>query len=195
MLAKILKTKVGKIVCAVIALALIITIVAIASCDPNPTVTLPPLLMRLEEASELTTANLTFTTMSEFKDSGIAIINKSNFIMVFEATARIGIDIKDVEVDADNINKIVWITIPTAKVLDVDINYDSIKYFDEKFSLFNFNKKEDANEANKQAEAEAKKELEKMGALKMADDQSEALIKGLIEDLVPDNYTIKVKKK
>lgn len=194
-LVKFLKTKIGKIACAIVALVLVITIVAIISYEPGQKIDVTPMIVTLEKSSELTTAKLNFTTMSEFKDSGIAFINKSNFKMVFEATARIGIDVKEVEINADDLNHIIWITIPKAKILDIKINSNSIKYFDEKFSLFNLNAKEDANKANSLAEEEAKKELNGMGVLTMADDQSEALIKGLIQDLVPDNYTIKVKKK
>jgi hypothetical protein len=71
---------------------------------------------------------------------------------------------------------------------------NKIKYFDEKFSLFNVDAKEDANKANALAEEEAKKELAGMGILEMANEQAEALIKGLIQDVVPKNYEIKVKE-
>ena len=132
--------------------------------------------------------------MSEYKDSGITFINKSDFIMVYEATARAGIDVKEIGVDADDINHIVWITIPKAKIQDVKVNMDSIKYFDEKFALLNVDYKEDANKATSMAEKEAFKEIEEMGVLEMADEQAEALITGLIQDVVPKNYEIKVKK-
>ena len=41
---------------------------------------------------------------------------------------------------------------------------------------------------------EAKKELAGMGILEMANDQAEALIKGLLQDVVPKDYEIKIKK-
>ena len=87
--------------------------------------------------------------------------------MVYEATARAGIDVK--------------------------VNMDSIKYFDEKFALLNVDYKEDANRATSLAEKEAVTELEDMGILKMADEQAEALIKGLIQDVIPRNYKIQIK--
>ncbi|MBS4980454.1 MAG: DUF4230 domain-containing protein [Lachnospiraceae bacterium] len=46
----------------------------------------------LEKSSELTTAKLHYTGMSEYKDTGVPILNRADFIMVYEATARIGID-------------------------------------------------------------------------------------------------------
>lgn len=166
----------------------------ICSYEPEQTLDTTYIIAKLEKSSELTTAKLNFTGISEFKDSGIAFISKSDFIMVYEATARAGIDVKDIKVVADDINHVVWLTLPEAEVLDVKVDMNKIKYFDEKFSLFNVDAKEDANKANALAEEEAKKELASMGILEMANDQAEALIKGLIQDVVPKDYEIKIKK-
>lgn len=152
------------------------------------------IIAKLEKSSELTTAKLKYTGMSEYKDTGLIFINKADFIMVYEATARAGIDVKEIQVQVDNVTRTVWITIPKAKILEVKVNMDSIKYFDEKFALLNVDYKEDANRATSLAEKEAFIELENMGILEMADAQAEALIKGLIQDVVPKNYEIKIKK-
>ncbi|MDO4673193.1 MAG: DUF4230 domain-containing protein [Porphyromonadaceae bacterium] len=148
----------------------------------------------LEKASELTSAKLNYTGMSEYKDTGIPVINKSDFIMVYKATARAGIDMKDVKVEIDNKKKIVNLRIPKAEVLDVKVNAASIKYFDEKFSLLNTNEKEDSNQAIDLAEKDAKKEVKDMGVLEMADEQAEALIKGLLREAVPDDYKFDIKR-
>ena len=131
--------------------------------------------------------------MSEYKDTGISFINRADFIMVYQANARAGIDVKEVQIETDDISKIIWITIPNAKILDVKVATDSIKYFDEKFALLNVDYKEDANKATALAEQEAIKELESMGILEMANNQAGALIKGLIQDVIPKNYEIKIK--
>lgn len=194
LLGKILKNKIGRIICLVLVAAIILTVVAVCSYKPEQTLDTTYIIAKLEKSSELTTAKLNFTGMSEFKDSGIAFISKSDFIMVYEATARAGIDVKDIKVAADDANRIVWLTLPKAKILDVKVDMNKIKYFDEKFSLFNVDAKEDANKANALAEEEAKKELAGMGILEMANEQAEALIKGLIQDVVPKDYEIKVKE-
>lgn len=183
-----------KIVLGIVSIVLIIGIVYFCLYNNEAEVDTTYIIARLEKSSELTTAKLNYTGMSEFKDSGISFINRSDFIMVYSATARAGIDVKEIQIDTDKISKIVWLTIPKAKVLDVKVDMNSIKYFDEKLALFNVDYKEDANKANALAEEEAIKELASMGILEMADTQAEALIKGLIEDLVPENYEIQVKK-
>lgn len=178
----------------IIAIAVIVGVVLlIVVFNKNDKVDTTYILTQLEKASELTTAKLNFTGMTEYKDDGLVVLNKSNFKMVYKATARAGIDVKEVKIDVDDFNKVVWLTIPKAKILDVKVDMESIKYFDEKFSLFNFNSKDDANKANAQVEKGAIEELENMGILEMANNQAEALIKGLIQDSVPKNYEIKVK--
>ena len=193
-IGKIFKNKIGRIVCLALVAVIVLAVVAVCSYEPEQTLDTTYIIAKLEKSSELTTAKLNFTGMSEFKDSGITFISKSDFIMVYEATARAGIDVKNIKVVADDVNHVVWLTLPKAEILDVKVDMNKIKYFDEKFSLFNVDAKEDANKANALAEEEAKKELASMGILEMANDQAEALIKGLIQDVVPKDYEIKIKK-
>lgn len=152
------------------------------------------LIGMIQESSELTTAKLTYTGMSEFEDTGVGFINKSNFTMVYEATARIGIDVKEVKVKADDINKQILVSIPQASVQEVHVDTQSIKYFDEKFSLFNVDQKEDSNEAIALAEEKALTEIQEMGVLEMADTQAASLIKGILANAIPDGYTIVIEE-
>lgn len=190
LIIKFFMNKIGRIIIIIVIVLLVLFLIY----NKNEKLDTKYLITTLEKASELTTAKLNYTGMSEFEDQGIAIINRSDFIMVYKATARAGIDVKEVKINVDNINKVVWLTIPKAKILEVKVDSESIKYFDEKFSLFNFDDKEDANKANALAEKKAKEELSNMGVLEMADTQSEALIKGLLQDVVPNKYEIKIKK-
>ena len=114
--------------------------------------------------------------------------------MQYKAEVRAGIDVKDIKVETSEISNKVTLTIPKARVLDVKIIPDSITYFNESFALFNLDSKEDANKAQKMAEEDATKKIEEMGLLDMADAQAEALIKGLVQDIVPRDTKIEVKK-
>ena len=152
------------------------------------------IIAKLEESSELTTTKLNYTGMSEYKDTGISFINKSDFIMVYEATARIGIDVKEIEIESDDFNKVVWITMPTAKILDVKVDLGKIKYFDEKFALFNVDSKEDANKACALAEQDGIKEAEATGILEFAETEAEYVIKDILTPALPEGYTLTVKK-
>lgn len=200
MKTKGLFNKVFKIKKAKTIVILAVVVLAVAICifpfihNSEEKVDTEMLINTLQESSELTTAKLNYTGMTKFKDKGVAFINKADFTMVYKATARIGIDVKDVKVTADDTKKIVYITIPKAEVQDVKVEASSIQYFDEKFALFNVDEKEDGNKAIALAEEEAKKEIDKMGGLDMADNQAATLIKGILANAIPDGYKIEVKK-
>ena len=189
-------SKIKLIKITVITTLIIVAIIAIAIYiyNKNKKIDTTYLTAKLEKSSELTTAKLTFKGIYEYDDEGIAVINKSNFVMVYEATARAGIDVKEVKIEQDNFKPIVWVTIPKAKVLDIKVDTNSIKYLKTDFTLLNTNPKEDANKANSLAEKDAKTEVEQMGILEAADQQAEALVKGLIQDIVPKKYEIQIKK-
>ena len=191
---KVLKNRVVMLVVVGIVVAIVLTAILVVSSGSGNKVDTTYISTQLEKASELITAKLHFTGMSEFQDEGTKFINKSDFTMVYEATANAGIDVKNVKIGADEENRVINITIPKATVISVKVNPASIRYFDEKFALFNNNQKEDSNKAIALAEEEAKKEVARMGVLEMADQQAEALIKGLVQDSIPRDYTIKIKR-
>ena len=193
LLGKLLKTKTGRIVSLSILIVILLLILLIIFRNPNEKVDSKILINTIKQSSELTTAEINYKGIAQFKDKGIIVLNRSDFLMQYTATARIGIDLEEVSIKANNLTKTVSITIPHAKVLDIKIDPSKIKYYDEKFSLFNFNKKEDANKAQELAEKSAKEEIENLGVIKMADDQAATLIKGLIHNLIPDNYDIEIK--
>ena len=149
---------------------------------------------KLEKASELTTAKLTFTGITKYSDDGIYIINRADFTMVDKASVRIGIDLSKVKVDKDVMKRKVIVTIPNANVLEVHVDPSSIEYYDTKFALLNFDSKNDSNKAQAAVEGKAKEEVKNMGVLEMANEQAETLIKGILEGSIPDGFNIEVKK-
>ena len=190
--AAVPSVKTGWVGLAVIAAVLVLAVTAIVLLPPRQKADVDMLITTLQEASELTTAELTYKGFAEFQDEGTLFINRSDFKMIYVATARIGIDIKDVQVSADDGKKVIYVSIPKATVLDVKVDRENIQYFDETFSLFNPDQKEDADRAVSLAEQQTKEELIAMGNLKMADTQAVALIKGLLINAIPKGYTIEV---
>lgn len=133
--------------------------------------------------------------MTEYKDAGIKILNRSDFIMVYKAQIEAGIDIKEVEINCDDLQKNIYITIPKSQITGAKVDPASIKYFDEKFAIFNPDPKQDASDAVSLAESDVKKEAENTGILELADKQAAVLIENLISNAVPKNYKIEVKTK
>lgn len=149
----------------------------------------------ITKSSELTAAKYTFTGITKYQDEGVPVLNQSNFVMVYEATARAGIDVEQVEVRVDDGSKTVFLTIPKATVQDVNVDTSSISYFDEGFAIANLDQKQDSNKAIDMAKEDALEEVSTSGVLEMADTQSEALIKGILQPAIPSDYTFKVMKK
>ena len=194
LITEILKNKIGRIASFIVIGLIILLVVMVINYNKNYEVDTEYLMGILRKSSELTTAELEYKGFAKYKDKGVVILNKSDFLMTYTATARAGIDLDKVKVDADKITKTIWLTIPKAEIQSVNVDPKKITYYDEKFALFNVDQKEDSDRAQALVEDEAKKELAKMGILKMANDQAETLIKGLLQGSIPEGYEVKVRK-
>lgn len=150
--------------------------------------------MLLEKSSELTTAKLKITGIEKYEDAGAKIINRSDFIMVYSATVRAGVELKEVKIEPNIIAKEIVVVMPRAKVFDCHVDQNEIKYFDEKFALFNVDSKEDANKACALAEQDGIKEAEETGILEFAETEAEYVVKNILTPALPDGYTLSVKK-
>lgn len=151
----------------------------------------------LVESGELTTAKLNLTCLSEYKDPGVILLNRADFMLVYDVTVRAGIDMKKVVIPADKIdyiNKVIYISIPKAEIQSVYVNPATIRYLEQKLALINLNEKEDANKAQELAEDDATQKALDSGIIELADNQSEILIKGILLNVVPDGYTIEITK-
>ena len=191
----LLKKKTGKITMAIITVIVVLGVCALLMYNSTATVDTSAMNQLIKESSELTTAKLTCTGMTEYTDEGVKFINKADFIMVYEATVRAGIKLDDVKVNADDKVKKIVVSVPKATVQEVSIDEKSIKYFDEKIVLFNTDEKEDNNKAISMAKEDVVKEAAVIDLLNMADKQSATLIKGILSNAVPKGYIIEVNVK
>lgn len=158
--------------------------------NSEPKVTSEQLNLMLSESSELTAAKLNGKGYSIYEDEGVPIINRSDFMMIYDYTVRAGFEIKDVEVDVNNLTKTVTVKIPKSKILDAKVDSESMKFYDEDFALFNVDEKEDLQRALTEAEVDVYKDSAKSGILEYADNHSSALIKGIIGNVIPEDYTL-----
>lgn len=153
------------------------------------------IMKEIKASSELTTAKITYTGFHKYEDEGVIFLNKGDFTMVYEAVIRTGIDLDKVDIKVNNLTKKVTLKIPKARVLDINIDEDTIEFYDTKFSLFNYDAKTDVTKAM----SDAKKDLEQKVVNKIdmdfANQQSEILIRGLVQKTIPSNYEIEVEFK
>ena len=156
----------------------------------EPSLAAETITAKIEAASDLVTSKVTLKGVAEFSDGGWWFFNKGDFVLVYTSEVKAGIDVKKVDLTVDDGQKIVYIYVPKAEILSVKILPESIKYYNESFALLNFDKKEDANRAQKMAEEVAEKDALGAGVLEAANTQSEILIRGILEEVV-GNYEMR----
>ncbi len=147
----------------------------------------------LTKSSELTTAKLKITGLSEYHDEGIYIFNRSDFTMCYTTTIRAGINLENVKINSDPIQKKIYITIPDAEIFEAKVEPNDLKFYGTGFAIFNVNEKEDLSKALALAEKDAMEYAKNTGILEMANQQSETLIKGILANAIPKGYTMEVK--
>ena len=195
LLSKLIKTNKLKFIFIILLIVIIVSIVVgVKTTKKKESADFTYLNQLLEKSSELTSAKLKITGIENYKDAGAMIINRSDFTMVYTATIRAGVELKEVKVEPNNITKEIIITIPKAKVFDCHVNQEDIKYFDEKFALFNVDSKEDANKACALAEQDGIKEAEQTGILEFAETEAEYVIKDILTPALPKGYKLIIKR-
>ena len=126
----------------------------------------------LTKSSELTTAKLKITGLSEYHDEGIYIFNRSDFTMCYTTTIRAGINLENVKINSGPIQKKIYITIPDAEIFEAKVEPNDLKFYGTGFALFNVNEKEDLSKALALAEKDAMEYAKNTGILEMANQQS-----------------------
>ena len=186
-------SKKAKIVCGIVIIVLIAVFV-LFGINRNSKVDTTYLTELLTRSSELTTAKLTIKGLSEYHDEGVYVFNKSDFTLYYTTTIKAGINLENVKISIDKFQKKIYITIPKAEIFEAKVDTNDIKIFESGFAIFNTNEKEDMAKAISLAEEDAKEYAKTTGILELANDQSEALIKGLLTNAIPSGYKIEIIK-
>ncbi|MEA4920047.1 MAG: DUF4230 domain-containing protein [Clostridiaceae bacterium] len=180
-------TMVFLIVCTVIF------VVGRLTKEPQPEISGTFISDKLEAASDLASAKMTYNGLIHYSDGDIPFLTLKAFSMTYRAKIKAGIDLSKVVVEITD-SKVI-ITIPQIEVLDLSIDTDSIQYYDQKSALFNGESKEDALKAI----SAAKEDVTENGGideLKMsAKSQIEVLMNSLFKDSIGDRALTLVFKK
>lgn len=161
-----------------------ICFVLFAGCGKNkePEITAEFLGSKLEPMSELVSAKMTYNGVIHYSDGNVPFLTQKEFLMVYRAQIKAGIDLSKIEINVTDTN--VTISIPKDVSLDIAVDPDSITFYTEKTAIFNREKKEDALDAIHAAEEHA---LEYGGIEELkstARKEAALLITGLVEPLI-----------
>ena len=146
----------------------------------------------LRTVSELTSAELTHQGLVKFSEGKIPVIQKKSFSMTYSATIKAGIDIDDIDIHVDETKHIVTLKVPKPKILSVEVDPDSIEFYDKKRAVLNWTEQEDTADALKVATKNAKKSAKKSGILEKASDHTNEILTDLFSNFEYDGTPYEV---
>ena len=145
-------------------------------------------IAQLEKCSELVTAKVYYGDVIDFEAGEIPVISQNSFTMFYKATVSAGVDLSGVTPIIDDEARTITVVIPEATIQSVDVDEDSLAYYDEKTSLLNHNDLDTASDALAEAKADARKDVEELGLLDSAEEQAVEIIEGFLSPFTEDVY-------
>ena len=133
----------------------------------------------------------TYDSSKKIKDFDIPF-TKSRFVYSYDGLIKAGIDFTGVEVDKNDLTKVITVTLPKSKVLSSEIDEGSFQVYDEDQSIFNQISISNFNDANADLKARAEEKAIKRGLLDKADENAKVLIKNFLSSFDIDDYTVTV---
>lgn len=182
---------------AVIVVVLALTIVVFRITDsskenntvlpePTPQVSVTTIGTRISGASDLITAKMSYTGLVDSTDGSIPIINKKRFLMTYHATVSVGYDLSKAAISVDDSN--VVITMPALSDPEINVDTDSISFFDLNSAIFNWTDKEDGFDAVNIAKNEILSSSELQDLDKQAQDQANTILRKFLEDSIGERH-------
>lgn len=155
---------------------------ALQAKKKKESVTSAVLETKISDCSDLTTCNLEYVDLVKYSSGTIPLMTKKSFSMIYHASIRAGIDLSNAKVKLTPASCVV--TLPPTQIQAIDVDTDSLRFYDEHFALFNWNEKEDISQAIKMAkdDVQAHAHLDQLKA--QARRQAEIVVYKLIQPAV-----------
>lgn len=154
----------------------------------QPKVTTAYISGKIDNISELTTTQLEYNGLIVLSDGNIPFLTKKGFSMRYTASIRAGIDISEIKINVTE--EKVTVAIPDAQIQSVNVNSDSVVFYDEKHALFNWTDKEDIVNALSAAKKDAENRIDEDELLEKAKEQTETILKSVLTDSIGDRELI-----
>lgn len=183
---------------AVVVIAIMLSGVAVYRAvegflNPKAELTTAAVSRQLEAMQDLTTARENDYGFEEFSEGDIAFVNQKKFTMFYNYEIRAGVNLAKAKIVVDDSNHVISIALPKAEMQSVSVDPDSLRFFDEKTSLFNDAEITDTAEALKHAKKAAADKATKSELLQEANKQAERVVKKAYAPIAKtDGYKVKV---
>ena len=156
----------------------------------------------MTDIGELATEEYWFTQVQTYDSSKSAQIfdltfdlplTRNKFVYSYDGVIKAGVDFAAASVEVDNALRRVTVTLPKARILSSEIDYDSFELYDEQKSIFNPLSVRDVNKSNSELLRSAEKDAIAKGVLTRADENAETLVVNFLRGAFEvRSYAIKV---
>lgn len=149
----------------------------------------------ITEISELASAEYLFTNAAKFTASADSWlpswITEKSFIQKWDGSIKAGVSLENIAVSITG--NTITISLPQAKILSYEVNYDSVEVLDEKNNVFNPISIDDKNNFDTETSEAMKRRAIENGLLQKAQQNVEIIIANLLSSSIEniDNYEIK----
>ena len=143
---------------------------------------------KLENISELATAELEYTGLIVYSEGKIPFITQTGFNMIYSASVKAGVDLAEMEIEVTK-DKVI-VNIPHAKILSIQVYNDSIEFYEEMHSLFNWSDKYDVKEAISAAEEDVAGKTQVYELTQKADEQTVEVIEGILSESIGERELV-----
>ena len=164
-----------KIVMVIVAVALIAagvfgTLAVQRTFEPSISLSSTSIQEQLSDCSELATAKLDYRGLVRYENGDIDFITKKAFTMVYDAEVRAGVDLAQARVEVSG--NAITVSLPAPQLLGIEIDPNSLEFYDSSFALFNWENKQDTAEALKVAQQDAEGKVNQANMLEQAKAQA-----------------------
>ena len=156
--------------------------------DTQPEITTAYISGKINGVSELTTAEMFYSGLVIYSEGEIPLLTQKGFSMRYTANIRAGIDFSEISIKITD-SKVV-VKVPEAKVQSIDVDPDSIEFYDERYALFNWTDKRDVVDAISISKEDATAHANVEELIKKAYVQTGTVIKNILESSVGDRELV-----
>lgn len=146
--------------------------------DKQPEITAAYISEKINGVSELTTAEMLYSGLVIYSEGEIPLLTKKGFSMRYTANIRAGIDFSKLDINITD--KKVTVKIPEAEIQSIDVEPESIEFYDERYALFNWTDKKDVIDAISISKEDATAHANVEELIKKAGNHAGAVIKNIL---------------
>lgn len=166
----------------------------VAESSRKPSIDETTVTTQLRSCSDLATSKMMYRGLLTYTSGNIELWDKKSFNMIYDAEIKAGVDMSKADVKMDG--KRISIELPAAAIQDVSVDPDSVKIYDQKYSLLNWTDRSDTSSAMSQAKQDARKAAEDSNMTEQADEQARNIVKQMFAVIDgEDGYEVDVSTK